>query len=165
MDDASGLTPRPATEQVRASEFIRTLLDTSVLVAALEAGHPRHAAARPFLEACHGGNRVLLVAAHALAEVYATLTVLPVSPRISRREAERLLQANVATVAEVVPLDVGDYEAVVGRMAALGLVSGAVYDGLHVRAAEKAQADELVTFNGQDFQRMPPGAPCRLVVL
>ena len=44
-------------------------------------------------------------------------------------------------------------------------MSGAVYDALHVRAAEEAGADELHTFNGRDFRRMPPEPPCRLVVL
>lgn len=143
----------------------RTLLDTSVLVAALEAGHPHHVAALPYLEACHAGDRALIVSAHTVAEAYATLTVLPVSPRISPGEAERLLQENVLAVARVVALDAGDYAAVVGRMASLHLVSGAIYDGLHVRAAEQAEADELVTLNGRDFRRMPPAPPCRLIVL
>ena len=91
--------------------------------------------------------------------------MLPVSPRISPREAERLLRESVFEVAEVVTLEAADYEAVVERMAELELVSGAIYDALHVRAAEKARAAELVTFNGRDFRRMPPEPPCRLVVL
>ena len=109
------------------------------------------------------GDANLLVSAHALAETYATLTVLDPAPGPARTLA--LLRARVLDVAEVVPLDADDYAAVLDRMAALGLVSGAVYDGLHVRSAEKAGADELVTFNGRDFLRMPPAPPCRLVVL
>ncbi len=66
---------------------------------------------------------------------------------------------------ETVSLDAADYQAVLARMADLGLVSGAIYDGLHVRAAEKIEADELVTCNGRDFRRMPPEPPTRLVVL
>jgi predicted nucleic acid-binding protein len=50
-------------------------------------------------------------------------------------------------------------------MADLGLTSRAVYDALHVRAAEKAEVDELLTFNGRDFRRMPPADPIRLVIL
>lgn len=67
--------------------------------------------------------------------------------------------------AEIVDLAVVDYRAVLRRVVDLGLTSGAVYDAFHVRAAEKARAADFVTFNGRDFRRMPPAAPCRLVVL
>jgi hypothetical protein len=50
-------------------------------------------------------------------------------------------------------------------MADLGLTSGAVYDMLHVICDEKAEADELRTFNGQDVRRMPPSGSTELVVL
>ena len=143
----------------------RTALDTSVLVAALERGHPHHALAVPYLQEAHDGDRTLLVSTHALAETFSTLTVLGVVPRISTAKAERLVQESVLSVAEVVVLDADDYVHVLHRMAGLNLVSGAVYDALHVRAAEKAEADELVTSNGRDFLRMPPEPPCRLVVL
>lgn len=36
-------------------------------------------------------------------------------------------------------------------------------DALHVVAAEKAGADELLTFNGRDFRRMSPEDPTWLV--
>jgi hypothetical protein len=65
----------------------------------------------------------------------------------------------------IVDLDADDYVAVIGRMTDLGLESGAIYGGLHVRSAEKAEADELLTFNGRDFRRMPPADPTQLVIL
>lgn len=34
-----------------------------------------------------------------------------------------------------------------------------------MRAAEKVDAAELVTYNGQDFRRMPPEEPTRLTIL
>ena len=142
-----------------------TALDTSVLVAALERSHGHHALAARYLQEAYDGTRSLVVAAHALVETFSTLTVLPVAPRISAAKAERLIQETVLPVVAVVVLDADDYAAAIARMASLGLVSGAVYDALHVRAAEKAGADELVTINGRDFLRMPPAAPCRLVVL
>ncbi|MEM1118611.1 MAG: VapC toxin family PIN domain ribonuclease, partial [Bacteroidota bacterium] len=111
------------------------------------------------------GTRQLVVSTHALAETFSTLTALPVTPRILPQKALRLIEESVLAVAEAVALDADDYRAVLSRLADLGLPSGAVYDALHVRAAEKARADELVTFNGRDFRRMPPADPCRLVVL
>ncbi|MEM6785342.1 MAG: PIN domain-containing protein [Bacteroidota bacterium] len=141
------------------------MVDTSVLVAALVQGHPRHADALPYLSEAHRGSRHLLVAAHALAETYATLTALPISPRINPADARQLLEANVLGLAEIIPLDASDYEAVLDRMTTLALTSGAIYDALHVRAADKTQADVLVTLNGRDFRRMPPAPPCTLITL
>ncbi len=140
-------------------------LDTSVIVAALVAAHPDHARARPYLDRARDGQNRLVVASHALAEVYATLTVYPGSPKLTPADARRLLAQDVLAHAQVVALDGDDYASVLDRLVGLGLVSGAVYDALHVRAAEKAGADELVTINGRDFRRMPPAPPCRLVVL
>lgn len=91
--------------------------------------------------------------------------MLQVRPRITPKQARHLLKESVLGVAEVVPLNASDYAAVIERMAGLGFVSGAVYDGLHVRASEKAGADQLLTFNGHDFRRMPPEEPIELVVL
>jgi len=50
-------------------------------------------------------------------------------------------------------------------MSDLGLRSGAVYDALHVRCAESPPVQEIRTFNGRDFRRMPPADPTELVVL
>ena len=144
---------------------VRTALDTSVLVAALERSHEHHETARPYLRAGRDGDRALVVSTHALAETFAALTATPLVPRVSPAKALRLLDESVLSVAETVALDGDDYRATLARLADLGLTSGAVYDALHVRAAEKAGAEELVTFNGRDFRRMPPEPPCRLVVL
>jgi hypothetical protein len=50
-------------------------------------------------------------------------------------------------------------------MADRGLTSGAVYNMLHVICAEKAEAGELRTFNGQDVRRMPPSGSMELVII
>ena len=143
----------------------RTALDTSVLVASLDTGHLHFELAASYFDEAREGSRALLISAHALAETFSTITAMPVTPRVAPAKALRLIDESVLAVAEVVALDGDDYRAVLNRLADLGLTSGAVYDALHVRAAEKASADELVTFNGRDFRRMPPAAPCRLVVL
>lgn len=141
------------------------LFDTSVLVAALSTSHAAHEAARSKLAVVVRGDIQLAVSAHTVAELYATLTALPTRPRVTPGQARHLIEENVLQIAEVVPLEPADYEAALLRMIELGLVSGAVYDALHVHAAEKIEADELVTFNGRDFRRMPPAEPTRLVVL
>ena len=142
---------------------MRVLADSSVLVAALIEAHPHYERAAPTLDRAAAGEITLLVAAHALAETYATLTAI--RPQLAPAGVIELLHEGALRFAETVALNADDYRAVLNRVASLGLVSGAVYDALHVRAAEKAGAAELVTFNGRDFRRMPPAAPCRLIVL
>lgn len=144
---------------------MRKAFDTSVLVAALSVAHDVHAVARSHLDEALDGQIRMVVSAHALAETYATLTVLQVRPRITPGHAWRLIEENVLRVARVVRLESDDYAAALRRMTRLGLASGAIYDALHVVAAEKADADALLTFNGRDFRRMPPEAPTQLVVL
>lgn len=141
------------------------LFDTSVLVAGLSAAHAGHEVARSRLAAAARGEVDMAVSTHALAELYATLTALPTRPRVTPGQARHLIEENVLQRAAVVALDAADYAQVLDRMADLGLTSGAVYDALHVRAAEKVEADELLTFNGRDFRRMPPSDPTRLIVL
>ena len=141
-------------------------LDTSVLVPALASALPRHGRAARHLEKAARGEISLVVSAHALAECFASLTALPVSPQVTPGQARRLIQENlVECTQEVIPLQASDYRSALARMADLGLRSGAIYDLLHVISAERAEADELRTFNGRDFRRMPPGGPTELVVL
>jgi predicted nucleic acid-binding protein len=56
---------------------VRVLFDTSMLVAALVRIHPRHSVALGWLSRALAGEITLIVAAHTLAELHATLTRLP----------------------------------------------------------------------------------------
>ena len=106
------------------------------------------------------------ISSHALAECYSSLTALPVSPAVTPGQARRLVERNIVEAAEkVVELGRTEYLNALQRAADRGLESGAVYDVLHVLCAEKASADELRTFNGRDFRRMPPEEPTTLEVL
>lgn len=135
---------------------MRVLLDTSVLVAALVRSHPRHADTRPWLARALAGEVALVVAAHTLAELHATLTALPVRPRISPQTALRLRTESLPRTTKVVALTADDYQVVVQRMAELGLAGGVVYDALIARAVEAAEVDRLVTLNETDFRRAWP---------
>ena len=142
---------------------MRILCDTSVLVAALVQAHPMHSLALPWLERAKEGKVQLFVATHSLAELFSVLTALPVRPRISPRLARQLIEVSIEPFAELVPLAVSDYRAVLDRMAELGLAGGSVYDGLVARAAEKSKAARLVTFNERDFRRLWPEATEKLL--
>jgi predicted nucleic acid-binding protein len=83
---------------------MRTLFDTSVLVAAFIEGHPKHERALPWLSKAKAQEFEFVVSSHTLAESYAVLTTLPVKPRISPNVSWRLLHENIEGVAKTVSL-------------------------------------------------------------
>jgi predicted nucleic acid-binding protein len=135
---------------------MKTLADTSCLVAAMIEAHPVHVRALVWFEQVRSEKNSLLVCVHTLAELYAVLTRLPLKPRIGPDLARRLIRENVEAAATVIALEPSDYAAVLDRMAELGLSGGVIYDALAVRAAEKAGVGRLVTLNETDFRRLCP---------
>lgn len=96
----------------------------------------------------------MVVAAHTLAELYAVLTAIPVRPRISPAMALRLIRETVEPAAAAVALSSADYSAVLRNLGNLGFSGGIVYDALILKAAVKARADRILTFNISDFRRL-----------
>jgi predicted nucleic acid-binding protein len=133
---------------------MRVLFDTSVIVAALLAGHGHHAAAHPWLSRAKARSIEMLVSGHSLAEVYAVGTRLPAQPRITAEMAWQLLQENIIKCAQLVTLSAADYGALVEDLSLHGMTGGVVYDAVIARAASLAQADCLLTFNVHRFQRL-----------
>ena len=56
-----------------------------------------------------------------------------------------------------------DYIQVIEHLAALGIVGGATYDALILRAAANAKVDLVVTLNEKDFQRVYPNLADKIV--
>jgi predicted nucleic acid-binding protein len=132
---------------------VRTLFDTSVLVAAFEVSHPRHTVCLPWLQQAQTEQIHGLIATHTLAELYSVLTRLPVRPRISPELAQRLITENLERF-EVIPLTTEDYQMVLAQMVNLNLTGGGIYDGLIAQAAVKAEANTLLTLNPNHFTRL-----------
>lgn len=103
--------------------------------------HPAHAQGMAWLKRVTHGTDEGLVAAHSLAELYAILTTLPVYPSISPSDAQRLIQHNVVQNLKVVSLSDRDYVQVIEHLTTLGIIGGATYDALILRAAANANAD------------------------
>jgi predicted nucleic acid-binding protein len=142
---------------------MKVLLDSSTLIAAMLPDHVHHSAAHAWLSQAKAGAFKFVVSGHSIAEVYAVLTRLPRTPRISPDEAWQLLNDNVITFAEIVTLAGGDYAAVVKQLSEQGIAGGPVYDAIIAKAAELAQVDQLVTLNEADFLRAYPSVASRLV--
>jgi predicted nucleic acid-binding protein len=132
---------------------VRTLFDTSVIVAAFEVSHPRHTVCLPWLQQAQTEQIQGFIATHTLAEVYSVLTRLPVRPRISPELAQRLITENLERF-EVIPLTTEDYQMVVAQMVNLNLTGGGIYDALIAQAAVKAEVNTLLTLNPNHFNRL-----------
>lgn len=96
---------------------------------------------------------------HGLAELFATLTALPLKPRLPPAEAHRLLQQSVLTRFTIIPLTAKHYADALALTVQQGLSSGAIYDALHLVGARAAGCDELLTFNLRHFHSLAPGDP------
>ena len=136
---------------------MKTLFDSSVLVAAIVEPHPMHIRALPWLQRAKAGKIEFFVASHTLAELYAVLTTLPLKPRISPSTAWRLIHDNVETSAKIISLSASDYKYAVKHISELGLTGGIIYDALIMKAAQKSGVERLLTVNADDFIRLWPG--------
>lgn len=133
--------------------MVKVLFDTSVLVSALWVDHPVHSACIYWLQQSKRGNIKGVIVSHTLAELYSTLTALPIKPRISCGLAQQLITDNLGSC-EVISLTVDDYKSVINQMVTLNLTGGAIYDSLIAHAALKAEVDQLLTLNSKHFTRL-----------
>ena len=141
---------------------MRVLFDTSVLLPALIRHHSEHGQARPWLERGQRGEFQFVVGTHTLAELFSVLTRYPIRPRISPRTALSLIEENVASSATLIELSASDYLEVLRRQTRLGNPGGTVYDALIAHAAQKAEADVLLTLNPHHFLRVWPEGEGRI---
>jgi len=125
--------------------------------------HPAHERGLIWFKRVTSGTDKGFVAAHSLAELYAILTTLPVHPSISPSDAQKLIKQNVAEKLEIVSLSSQDYIQVIEQLAAIGIVGGATYDALILRAAANAKIDLVVTLNEKDFRRVYPSLADKVV--
>jgi len=135
----------------------KACFDTSALVAALLQQHPHHVRAFPRLLAVHQGKLHGVMTTHGLAELFATLTALPLKPRLAPADVHRILQQSVLAHFRIIPLTAKHYAEALAMTVQRGLSSGAVYDALHLVGARAAKCDELLTFNGRHFDALAPG--------
>jgi predicted nucleic acid-binding protein len=137
---------------------LTVFFDTTVLVAASEQSHPHYAQARPALLRVAAGQDKGFMGEHSIAEVFATLTRLPVQPRIHPLEAARIITENLLPHFEVVSLHREDYLEAMNTMARGGWSGAKIYDALLLGCAAKSAAERIYTFNLGDFRQLaPPG--------
>lgn len=129
------------------------LFDTSVLVAGFVSSHPKHRPAIAWLKRAVAGDIEWAVSAHSIAECYAVLTRLPLSPKITPAVAKLLLEENIEKSAKIISLSATEYLSLIKELATLGLTGGIIYDAIIFKAAHKAKAKHILTLNPRDFER------------
>jgi predicted nucleic acid-binding protein len=136
---------------------MRVCFDTSTLVAALLKQHPHHAIAFPHLKAAQNGTIKAHLTTHALAELFSTLTALPLKPRLSPTDVQRILDSSILPHFTIIALSGKSYKQAITLTAAQNLASGAIYDALHIVGARAAQCERLLTLNLKHFKALAPG--------
>ena len=142
---------------------MKVLFDTSTLVAALVKPHPMHTRAFQWLKRSRSHEFDMIISSHTLAELYAVLTSLPLSPRITPDMAWRLINENVIATGSIIALSSSDYISVIRHLQNSGFSGGIIYDALILKAAIKSGATHLLTFNASDFKRIEMNSGIQII--
>jgi predicted nucleic acid-binding protein len=102
-------------------------VDTSVAVAALDAGHAAHAVCAGVVR-----SRRPALAGHAVWETFSVLTRMPGQLAVDAPTAAAVIARTFPTVMWLAP---DDADAFLARLQTIGVVGGAVYDALVGEAA------------------------------
>jgi predicted nucleic acid-binding protein len=138
---------------------MKEFFDTSVLIGAFWRGHPHHEASLKLLS--FANKRKSACAIHTLAEVYATMTALPVKDVIPPDQALLFVQ-EVRDRLTVITLTEEEYYTTIEQAAALHFTSGRIYDALLLRCAAKVKAETIYTWNLKHFRAISPALASRI---
>ena len=134
--------------------------DTSVLVAASMAKHPRQASCLNRLaqmEAKEGA-----CAAHTLTEIFAVLTRLPIHHRVPPHTALEIVK-HTSKRFTIVHLTMDEQLATIQRFVAEGLSGAMIYDAMILACARKINATKIYTLDPKHFTRIAPDLASRIL--
>lgn len=128
-------------------------LDTSVLVAAFWRGHREHAASLRLFAAAQKSNSACSI--HSLAELYSTMSRLPVRPPVPSEQALLFVQ-EVRARLRLISLEEDEYFEAIQVVADRKFLGGRVYDALLIRCASKCGAQQIYTWNVKHLRAIAP---------
>lgn len=130
---------------------MKILYDTSVLASVCVSDHPKHEICNAYYNRGLSGDHEVMVCVHSLAELYSTLTRLPIKPRISPGSARYIIKENILRKVRVIELSHSDYEKALDFAMDRGICGGTIYDILIFLAAKRGKADKIATLNVKHF--------------
>jgi predicted nucleic acid-binding protein len=132
-----------------------SLLDSSVVVAALVESERHHSACDALLD-----QRDIHLYAHALVETFSTLTGGRLGSRVLPKTVTELLEDSVLPYVELITLSAKEMISALRDAPLRGVRGAAIYDYLHLAAARKAKAARLYTLDVGTFRSFHrPGDP------
>jgi len=130
-----------------------TLFDAGMFVSALLKGDPRHAEARPLVEAARRGEMPVCTTASILSEVYGALTWEKAQPPHDPKEAAEAVALLVEAPSAIRVLNVG-LEAALRALelaAEHGLTARRIHDARHAAAPLTAGVRSVYTYDIEDW--------------
>jgi len=138
---------------------VKAFFDTSVIVAAFWGDHPSHdRSLTAFTEAT---RQTCTCGIHSLAEVYATMTALPVRPMLAPEQVSLLVE-QIPERVTAIQLKEAEYLQAIHDLADRSLPGGRVYDALLLACARKSGADAIYTWNLKHFRQLAPDLAKRI---
>lgn len=125
--------------------------DTSVIVAGLIEAHPHYEKSNPWLGKIVSGKDKGGISSHTLAELYSSLTSIPVVPRLRPDQALHLIEESILKHFKIYEFKKEDYINVLKNSSLHSIKGGMVYDALHILAAQKMKANIVLTLNLKHF--------------
>jgi predicted nucleic acid-binding protein len=131
------------------------IIDTNVLVYALDADAPQHASSRALLEAARDGSTTLYVTSQILCEFYSIVTnarrvAKPRSPDDASSAVSDLL-----AFLHVLPIPAHTVEGWLGLLRRHPVAGGDVFDLQIIASMQANGVQRIYTFNTDDFEAFP----------
>ncbi len=131
-------------------------LDTSLMVAAFIVSHPHYDDSRRLLASCQPAHASASL--HSLAELYATVTRMPLFPRPTPDDVLVFIES-IRSKLTWVELSQQNYLRTLSVCAKSNIQGGRIYDALIFSAAEQANAKIVYTWNLKDFKLLAQNLP------
>lgn len=118
---------------------------------------PHRGAAFRHFHAVQKGRTQGHLTTHGLAELFSTLTTLPLTPRLLPAEAMRRIDHSVLKHFTQIPLGSAEYWDALQLSVSRNLRSGAIYGAFHLVGARAAGCTIPYTLNSRHFCALAPG--------
>jgi len=132
---------------------VKSFFDTTVMVAAFWGDHIDHD--RSLSVFCEATKPTAACGLHSLAEVYVTMTALPVRPVLAPEQVFLFVE-QIPERLTTITLEEAEYLNTIRELADRRLSSGRIYDALLLACARKSHAETIYTWNVKHFRQLAP---------